>query len=62
MLFMGLDEPEKTKSIPNITDIVVEECSEINLDKFSQLRQRLRGKGKLRNQVVMQCNPVSKAN
>lgn len=62
MLFMGLDDQEKTKSIPNITDIVIEECSEISLDKFSQLRQRLRGNGRLRNQMVMQCNPVSKAN
>ena len=62
MLFMGLDDPEKVKSIPGVTDIIVEECSEINHDKYSQLRQRLRGTGKLRNQLVLQCNPVSKAN
>ena len=62
MLFMGLDNDEKIKSIPSITDIIVEECSEINLDKFSQLKQRMRGKGRLRNQLVLQCNPVSKAN
>lgn len=61
-IFMGLDDPEKVKSIPGITDIIVEECSEINLDKFSQLKQRLRGKGNLRNQIVLMTNPVSKAN
>lgn len=62
MLFMGLDDEQKVKSIPNITDIIIEECSEINLDTFSQLKQRLRGVGKLRNQLVLQCNPVSKVN
>ena len=62
MIFTGLDEADKIKSIPQITDIVIEECSEINLDKFSQVKQRLRGKGKLRNQIVLMCNPVSKAN
>lgn len=62
MLFMGLDDEQKVKSIPNITDIIIEECSEITLDTFSQLKQRLRGSGALRNQLILQCNPVSKAN
>lgn len=63
ILCMGLDDEQKVKSIPDITDIIIEECSEINLDTFSQLKQRLRGKGdKLHNQMVLQCNPVSKAN
>lgn len=62
MLFMGLDDPDKIKSIPDVTDIVVEEASEITLDKFSQCKQRLRGSGVLRNQIVLMTNPVSKAN
>ena len=62
MLFMGLDDEQKVKSIPGLTDIVIEECSEISLDTFSQLKQRLRGLGKLRNQLVLMTNPVSKAN
>ena len=62
MLFMGLDDADKVKSIGNITDIVVEEASEISLDTYSQLKQRLRGNGKLRNQMVLMTNPVSKAN
>lgn len=61
-IFMGLDDQEKIKSIPNVTDIIIEECSEINLEKFSQCQQRLRGSGRLRNQIVMMTNPVSKAN
>ena len=62
MLFMGLDNEQKVKSIPGITDIIVEECSEIDLDTFSQLKQRLRGYGVLKNQIVLQTNPISKIN
>ena len=60
MLFMGLDDESKLKSVPNITDIIVEECSEIDFDTFSQLKQRMRGNGKLKNQLVMMTNPISK--
>ena len=62
MMFSGLDDAEKIKSIPNITDVIIEECSEITLDKFSQVKQRLRGNGNFRNQIMMMCNPVSKVN
>lgn len=62
MLFMGLDDEQKVKSIPSITDIIIEECSEISLDTFSQLKQRMRGSGQFRNQLILQCNPVSKVN
>lgn len=62
ILCVGLDNYEKVKSIPSITDIVVEEASEISYDDFSQLQQRLRGNGKLPNQIVLQTNPISKSN
>lgn len=62
MLFMGLDDEAKVKSIPNITDIIIEECNEINFDTFSQLKQRMRGNGVLRNQLVLMTNPISKVN
>lgn len=61
-LFMGLDDFSKIKSIPDINDIIVEECTDISLDDFSELKHRTRGKGKLKNQIVMMMNPVSKAN
>lgn len=61
-LCMGLDDPDKVKSIPNITDCLIEEASEITLDDYSQLKMRLRGNGVLRNQIVLMTNPISKAN
>lgn len=61
-LCMGMDDDEKVKSIPGLTDAILEECSEMNLDDFSQVRMRLRGEGRLRNQVVLMTNPISKVN
>ena len=60
-LFKGLDDSEKVKSIQGITDIVIEEATEISLDDFTQLNLRLRSK-KPGNQIHMMFNPVSKAN
>ena len=52
-LCMGIDDFEKVKSIPNITDVIIEEASEITFDDYSQLKMRLRGNGTLRNQIVL---------
>lgn len=61
ILFKGLDDPEKVKSIEGITDIVVEEASELTEDDFDQLNLRLRAKcGML--QIHLMFNPVSKVN
>ena len=61
LLFKGLDDPEKIKSIEGITDIVVEEASELTEDDFDQLNLRLRAScGML--QIHLMFNPVSKAN
>ena len=61
-LCMGIDDFEKVKSIPGITDILIEEASEITFDDFSQLKIRLRGQGTFRNQIVLMTNPISKLN
>ena len=61
LLFKGLDDPEKIKSIQGITDIVIEEATELTLDDFTQLNLRLRSK-EPHNQIHMMFNPVSKAN
>lgn len=61
LLFKGLDDSEKIKSINGITDIVIEEATEITLDDFTQLNLRLRSK-KPNNQIHLMFNPVSKAN
>ena len=61
ILFKGFDDPEKIKSIEGITDIVVEEASELTEDDFDQLNLRLRADcGML--QIHLMFNPVSKAN
>ena len=61
LLFKGLDDPEKIKSITDITDIWCEECSELSLDEFTQLDLRLRAQsGNL--QIFVSFNPVSKQN
>lgn len=60
-LFKGLDDSEKIKSITDITDIWVEEATEISEDDFTQLDLRLRALvGDL--QLLVSFNPVSKAN
>lgn len=61
ILFKGLDDREKIKSISGITDIVIEECTEINSNDFEQLDLRLRSKSKY-NQIHLMFNPISKNN
>ena len=61
IIFKGLDDIEKMKSISGIADIVIEEASEISKDKFSQLDMRIRSKAKNR-QIHLMFNPVSKDN
>lgn len=61
IIFKGMDDAEKVKSIEGITDIVVEEASELTEDDFDQLNLRLRAKcGML--QIHLMFNPISKAN
>ena len=60
-IFTGLDDSEKIKSIQGISDIVVEEATEITLDDFTQLNLRLRSLLP-NNQIHLMFNPVSKAN
>ena len=61
-LFKGIDDGgEKIKSITNITDIVIEEATELNYDEFTQLDLRLRAKA-ANLQIYLMFNPVSKVN
>lgn len=60
-LFKGLDDPEKIKSIDGITDIVIEEATELTEDDFTQLNLRLRAM--VDNlQIYLMFNPISKKN
>lgn len=61
LLFKGLDDSEKIKSITGITDIWIEEATELTMDDFEQLTLRLRAM--VDNlQIFLSFNPVSKAN
>ena len=60
-LFKGLNNSERIKSITNISDIWIEEATEITLDDFSQLDLRCRSN--VDNlQLFLSFNPISKAN
>lgn len=56
ILFKGMDDPEKIKSIAGITRIWIEEASELSQADFSQLNLRLRGKEGL--QITLTFNPI----
>ena len=60
-LFKGLDDPEKIKSIDGITDIVIEEATELTEDDFTQLNLRLRTREPY-PQIYLFFNPISKKN
>ena len=63
-VFKGLDDPEKLKSVTfprgELTDIWVEEASEIRREDFNQLDLRLRGRQGVK-QMTLTFNPVSTA-
>ena len=59
ILFAGLDDVEKLKSIYNITGIWIEEASELLEGDFNQLDIRLRGKTKYYKQIILTFNPIS---
>lgn len=63
LIFKGLDDPEKIKSVTGLTDVVIEEATELTRDDFTQLSLRLRpGREVAFPQIYLMFNPVSKAN
>lgn len=59
ILFAGLDDVEKLKSIYNITGIWIEEASELKEGDFNQLDIRLRGATRFYKQIIISFNPIS---
>lgn len=59
ILFAGLDDVEKLKSIYDITGIWVEEASEISEGDFNQLDIRLRTDFPHYLQIILSFNPIS---
>lgn len=58
VIFRGIDDPEKIKSISGITGIWVEEANELSEDEFDQLQLRLRGQTFSYKQTIVTFNPV----
>lgn len=56
---VGMDDPEKLKSIHGITGIWIEEATEMNEDDFDQLDLRLRGQTSTYKQIILTFNPIN---
>lgn len=65
ILFCGLDDPEKVKSITPANGVLerifIEEATEIKRDAYLQLKKRLRGKTPHSKHIIMAFNPILKS-
>ena len=61
-LCSGLDDPEKLKSITDLTDIWMEESTEFTQYDFNQLDLRLRHPRAAGQEIILSFNPTSKLN
>lgn len=65
ILFAGLDDPEKIKSITPqngvLERVFIEEATEIKRDAYLQLKKRLRGKSEHSKHILMAFNPILKS-
>jgi phage terminase large subunit len=59
IIFAGLDDVEKLKSIAGITGIWMEEASEMIQEDLQQLNLRLRGQTVNYKQIIISFNPIS---
>lgn len=59
IIFTGLDDVEKLKSIADISSIWIEEASEVDQADFEQLNLRLRGHTDSYKQIMISFNPIS---
>jgi len=61
IIFKGMDNPEKVKSINGVSIVWIEECSEINPDGYKELLGRIRTPN-LSMHFILSCNPVNREN
>ncbi len=62
LLFKGVDDAgERLKSITGLTDVWIEEATELNLDEFTQIKLRIRAKTP-NNQIFLSYNPIDRSN
>lgn len=55
----GIDDPEKMKSVADITGIWIEEATELLVTDFTQLDLRLRGDYPYYKQIIFSFNPIA---
>lgn len=65
ILFAGLDDPEKIKSITPADDVLhrvfIEEATEVKRDAIMQLKKRLRGRSDISKHILLAFNPILKS-
>lgn len=61
IIFKGLDNPEKIKSIHGVSIVWIEECSEIRYEAYAELLGRVR-EPNMSLHFILSCNPVGKEN
>ena len=61
IIFKGMDNPEKLKSINDVSIIWLEECSEVKYEGYKELLGRLRHMEKS-NHIICSTNPVGEEN
>jgi len=59
IIFKGLDDVEKLKSIYEVTDVWIEEATELTEADFNQLNIRMRGRSRWYQQMIITFNPIS---
>jgi phage terminase large subunit len=58
IMCMGMDDPEKLKSIFGVTDVFMEEASEFTYEDFKQINLRVRG-GREKKKIILAFNPIN---
>lgn len=61
IIFKGMDNPQKLKSINGVSIVWLEECSEVKYTGYKEILGRLRHPV-LSNHIILSTNPVSKGN
>lgn len=61
IIFKGMDNPEKMKSIHGVSIVWLEECSEMKFSAFEELLGRIRQPG-VSLHFILSCNPIGREN
>lgn len=61
IIFKGMDNPEKVKSINGVSIVWLEECSEISQDGYTELLGRIRTPD-VSMHFILSCNPINREN